>query len=111
MTARPSIEAACDRLYGAAMTTAKVSAILARHNLQPEPITSVTVAHLPGGEPVIALYQASSATPVHSAVNMADRLAVELEWAGVSGIASRIREELEKIDAERKGAGGGPAPV
>jgi len=87
------------------MTTAKVSAILTRHNLRPELITSVTVAHLPGGEPVIALYQASTATPVHSAVKIADRLAAELEWAGLSGIASRIREEIEKIYAERKEAG------
>lgn len=86
------------------MFTAKMNAVLARYNLRPEPITSVTVAHLPGGEPAIAISQASTAAPVRLTVKMAEQLVMELDRAGLSDIADRIREENVKASVGRSQA-------
>jgi hypothetical protein len=78
----------------------RLTAILAKYNLQPEAILGVSSANLPAGEPVISLTQASRAAPAYLAPHMAELLAMELEHAGQSEVASRIKKEVEKARAQ-----------
>lgn len=81
------------------MPTERLTAILAKLNLQPEAILGVSTANLPAGEPAIALTQASAAAPAYVTLNLADLLVMEMEHAGQGDIASRIRKEVEKARA------------